>query len=344
MLRVLSDRRGDGGLGEDLHRGGERAGVQLVGELLRGGSVEAAGDLSVRADLALDDGSGDELVVKNDRELASASGRVLRTARLVVAREGRELLRAVRVQAEADGELAGGRIALDGRLLEVLARDLGIGAARDEVRQVRAVAVVLEHEHVARIRHLERGEARGIAGGLGDFGEVRGAGIAVALLDVALRRDVLGEELRDELVVLRVREAELEVGGALERRLSGLADLFVHARELDEKAVVLHALDNRLVGAHRVDAAADDFDDAGVAVLESLVDLGLDGTGIVGDVGVLGDDRLGELVGVDAKREGRAALEVKAEAKLVLHGRRDVERHHRDKQQDEPFPDVVAHC
>ena len=102
VLRVLANGRRDGGLGEDLHRGGESAGVQLVRELLRGWTVEAAGDLAVCADLALDDWRGNELVVENDRELAAAAGRVLGTAGLVVARQGRELLRALGVEAEAD--------------------------------------------------------------------------------------------------------------------------------------------------------------------------------------------------------------------------------------------------
>ena len=94
-------------------------------------------------------------------------------------------------------------------------------------------------------------------------------------------------------VVLRVGKAELKVRRALERRLRGLADLLVDAGKLHEKAVVLHSLNDRLVRAHRVDAAADDLDDAGVAVLETPVDFGLYRPGLVGDVGVLGNDRLG---------------------------------------------------
>ena len=102
LLRVLANGRRDGGLGENLHRRRERTGVQLVRELLGGWTVEAAGDLAVCADLALDDWRGNELVVENDRELAAAASRVLGTAGLVVARQGRELLRALGVEAEAD--------------------------------------------------------------------------------------------------------------------------------------------------------------------------------------------------------------------------------------------------
>ena len=93
MLGVFTDSRRDGGLRENLHRRGQGAGVQLVGELLGGRTVEAAGDLAVRANLALDDRRGNELVVENDRELAAAASRVLGTAGLVVARERSELLR-----------------------------------------------------------------------------------------------------------------------------------------------------------------------------------------------------------------------------------------------------------
>ena len=224
----------------------------------------------------------------------------------------------------------------------MLAGDLGIGAPRDEIGRVCAVAVVLEHERVARIGNLERGEARGVAGSLRDFLPVLGARIARPLLDVALGRDVLGEKLRDELVVLGVREAELQVGGALQRRLRGLAHLFVYAWELDEKAVVLHALDHGLVRAHRVDAAANYLYNARIAVLQRLVDLRLNGARRVRDRRILGDDRLGKALGVDAKRERRAALEVKAKAELLLYRRRNVERNDCNEQQNKPFPDVVA--
>ena len=342
VLRVFAHGRRNGRLGEDLHRSGQGAGIELVGKLLGGRTVEAAGDLAVRADLALDHRSGNELVVEDDRELAAAASRVLGTAGLVVARERRELLRALGVEAEADGELARGRVALDGCRLKVLASDLRIGVARDEVGRVGAVAVVLKHEDEARIGNLERGETRSVAGSLRDFLPVLGASIARTLLDVALGRDVLGKKLRDELVVLRVGEAELEVGRTLEGCLGGLADFLVNAGELDEKAVVLHSLDHGLVRAHRVDAAANNLYYARVAVLEDFVNLGLDCASLVGDVGILGYDALSELVSVDAEREGRAALKVEAEAKLLLHRRRNVERNDCNEQQNEPFPDVVA--
>ena len=106
--------------------------------------------------------------------------------------------------------------------------------------------------------------------------------------------------------------------------------------------MVLHSLDHRLVRTHRVDAAAYNLYYTRIAILENLVNLGLDSTSLVGDVGILGDDALGKLFGVDAKREGRAALKVEAEAELLLHRRRNVERNDCNEQQNKPFPDVVA--
>ena len=233
--------------------------------------------------LVVDDGGGDEGRVEDDCELAAAVGRVLRAVRLVVARERGELAPALGRQAEADGEVAGRGLALDGGGLKVLAGDARLSGTRDEVRRVRAIAVVLQHEAVASVGDLEAGDAGRVAGTARDLGPVRRAGIAVGLLLVAFGGDVLGKELRDELVVLRMRQAELQERRALEGRLGGLAHLFVYAGELDEEPVVLHALNDRLVRAHRVDAAADDRHDAVVAADERLLDLLLHGAGRVCD-------------------------------------------------------------
>ena len=189
---------------------------------------------------------------------------------------------------------------------------------------------------------MERGEARGVALLRGHLGIVGLAHVAVAALLVAVRRHVEREELVHQLVVARVREAELEEGGGLQGLLGGLARLVVDARQLDEEAVVLHSLDHRLVHAHAVDAAADHLDDAGVAALEDLLHLALDGGVVVRYRRLVGDDRLAQLLLVDTEREGRAALQIKAEAQLFLRRIGDVDGEDGDYQKRQPFPYIVA--
>ena len=208
--------------------------------------------------------------------------------------------------------------------------------------RVGAIAVVLEHEAVARIGGLERREPRRVAGPLRDLSPVLEPGVAVAGLLVALRRDVLREQLRDKLVVLRVRQAELEKRRALQARLRGLAHLVVRTGQLDKEPMVLHPLDDRLVRAHRVHAAADDGDNAVVAADERLLDLLLDCTRRVGDRRIRRDDRLGQPRRVHAQRERRAAVEVQPEPDLLGGRIADIEGDHGDKSQDQPLPNVIA--
>ena len=189
---------------------------------------------------------------------------------------------------------------------------------------------------------MECRKARGIALLGGDFVVVGSALIAAAALLVALGRDILREQLAHELVVARMRKAELQERRRLQRLLRRLARLVVHTRQLHQQPVVLHTLDDGLVHAHAVHAAADHLDDARIASGERLLHLLLNGRQVVGERGLVGYDRLAQLLLVHAEREGRAALEVEPETQLLLGGEGYVYGEDGDDQQRQPFPDVVA--
>ena len=340
MLRIFANRRRNGRLRKDLERRGKRTGIQLGRKLVGGLCVEAAGNLAARTDLGIDDRSGNKRFIKNNGQLATTPRGILGTAGLVVARERRELAAAFGIKFETNRKRTRRRIALDSGRNERLTSQLSL--AGNKVRRIRAVTVILKHEAITGIGGLERCKTRSITLCLGNGRPILRTGIAAALLDIAGRRDVLGEELRDELVVLCVRQAEFKEGRALKARLRGLAHLLIDTRKLDEQTMILHSLNDRLVRAHRIDSAADDLNNAAIAILESVLNLRLNSARRIGNGRILSDDRFGQLLKVDTKCEGCAALQIKPETEFFRRRITDVEGHHGDQRQREPLPDVIT--
>ena len=237
-------------------------------------------------------------------------------------------------------ELTRSRIALNCRGNERLAGELGL--AGDEVGRISTVAIILEHEAVAGVGRLPRGQTGGVSLGLGNLRPVFRASVAVAAFLVAFRRGILRKKLGDELVVLRMRETELKERRALQVGLRGLADLFVYARQLHEKTMVFHALNYRLVRAHRVDSTADDLNDTRVAILERVLNLRFHRARRVGYRRIRSYYGFGELVSVDAESEGRASPQIEAEAELLARRIANVYGHDGDERQNEPLPYVVT--
>ena len=119
-----------------------------------------------------------------------------------------------------------------------------------------------------------------------------------------------------ELIVPGVGETELKECRALEVCLGGLTHRFIGAGKLNKKAVILQALNDRLVRTHRVDTAADNLNDALIAAFKHLFNLALYGTRSVGDCRIGGDNRLSETLGINTESEGRAAFKVKPETEF----------------------------
>ena len=141
-----------------------------------------------------------------------------------------------------------------------------------------------------------------------------------------------------------MRKAELKERRALKARLRGLANFLINAGKLNEQAVVLHALNDRLVGTHRIHAATNHLNNAIIAPGESIFHLLLYGTGRIGDSRIFRNNRFAKLFGVYAESEGRATLQIETETKLLLRRIGHIYGNDGDECQYEPFPNVVAEC
>ena len=151
--RLLTERRGDLRLGDQLQPDRQRARLELAREVLRRGEREAPRDLGAvgrvdpfRVLRVVDEGDRDQLVVEHDREVLE--GRLLRDSRQPrVFAAPRDFLRHAFEHAasggrEAEGHVGGAAAAFLGALLgvrDVLAREHG---------------VVVEHVPAVRRRHL----------------------------------------------------------------------------------------------------------------------------------------------------------------------------------------------
>ena len=286
----------------------------------------------------MQDGGGNQRAVQDDRQLAAAVGGVLRAMRDVVARELAHEGAALAVELEGHYGTSD-LVAIDMRRNEIVARQLRLAA--HVVRPIGAVFGLLKHEQIALRRTAEGTQARLVAGLLRDFVVVRHAAEALARRTgrIALRHLAGRHQLVDQLLVTRVRQAEFEVRGALQRTLRLGARGIVNARQLHEKAVPLHALDDGLVHSHPVHAAAHNFDDALVAARQRLLYLGVDGRRVVRVLN-LGHHGLAKGLLVHAQREGRAALQIQTQADFLAQRRRHANGKDGNGQQNQPFPRI----
>ena len=289
------------------------------------------GDLTVRTDFALEHRSGNKNAIEDNGELTAAIGRILGTVSDVVARKGGEGLRACRIERKGNGE-GSCHIALDMGGNKSITRQLSLTG--NKVRRERAVAVLLKHELIAGIGSLKSCKTSRIALAGRNLGVVLDALVARAAgaLAIALGADIAAEKLVAEIGVARMRKTELKERCGLERTLRGLASLFIDTRKLHEQTVILHSLNDRLVHAHSVDTAADDLNDTSITPLKGRLDLLLNGADFVGDRRILGDDGFAQLILINPHGERSAALEVKAEAELILHRECHIYREYRDNE------------
>ena len=290
-----------------------------------------------------------------------------------------ELVGAFAVELHVDDVAALHGVLVGGGLDHGVAGDGG-GGGTGEVHRAIGVAAgaVVSHADVFQDALIEgaggfeTGELGGDGGVLGQQVQVvrgldEGGGAAAGHALIALRGAGVGHlhGLLGELRVLAGHEAELQEGGLADAGTRGVALLIGGAGDLDGEAVVADGGDDGLVGAEGVDTAAEHLEDGLVGAAQVRGHLGgglgvervaaaLVHLGEVGDFLLRADFVEGvglELLLVDGDGEAGAALQVKAQAHLVLHREGDIAREGDQNGQNRPLDQAgrihvleVQHC
>ena len=256
---LLTDRGVDVGTGRDRDDERQTAALQGVGNALRLVLGERAGDAGGAAvDLGQQGRGGVELTVEHDGEAAAD----------VRAGDLAELDRACTVEEEQDLALSE-FIHRDVRILDVVALHLDRGLDERVIGdEVVAVAAFLGEE----------------------FGLGRGVGIGVGIAAVG----EIGHELRHFRIIVRMDEAEFELGGTEDELFEVGAVVGVHGRHADGNEFLTRGGDLGLEVVLRFQTLAEGFD------------------GVVAEGLELRTLRL--LVGLQMEQEFGTAVEVDAEA------------------------------
>ena len=122
--------------------------------------------------------------------------------------------------------------------------------------------------------------------------------------------------------------------------------------------MALHVLNDRFVGTHRVNAVADDRNNAIVAAFERVGHLLGECRLVVGQGRSLGDQKLDQFVGVDTESKRSAAAQIKPKAEFTLLNHHlfagavllhhiekriaDIKRDSGNKQKRQPLPHIVT--